>query len=303
MARMTTGTNANILNTEFFAKRWLEVLREELIVLELAVKEDAPRSSGKQVAWHRMANTTAKTTPLSEGADPTSPTDLVATIVNATLAEFGAYFEPAKLFISTAITGTMTEIVEAAAHEAGITLDTLCLVDALADAATTNDAGTDMTADDLLLASTTLRGNNAKAHPSTPGGGFYAGIFSAEQLFDMAGEGTVTWSTVKRDDFAASWISPFKGTPVTAALYGILPKITSNVQAVSSEEFSYVMGAQAFGAVSIDGDMMNPRVIITTPEQRTDKPLRNSGTVGWWAAFATELLDDNQLVETKSDVT
>ena len=37
-----------------------------------------------------------------------SPTDLVATVINATLQEFGAYFEPAKLFISTAITGTMT---------------------------------------------------------------------------------------------------------------------------------------------------------------------------------------------------
>jgi len=300
---MTTGTNSNILNTEFFAKRWLEVLREELIVLELAVKEQAPRNSGKQVAWHRMANVTAKTTPLAEGADPTSPTDLVATIVNATLQEFGAYFEPAKLFVSTAITGTMTEIVEAAAHEAGITFDTLCLTDALGDAATTKDAGTDMTADDLLEAATFLNGNAARSHRATPGGSFYAGIFSAEQLFDMAGEGTVTWATVKRDDFAASWLKPFRGTPASAALYGILPKISHNIQVVSSEEFAYVIADQAFGAVSIDGDMMNPRVIITNPEQRVDKPLRNSGTVGWWGAFATELLDDNQVREIKSDVT
>ncbi len=302
MARMTTSTNSNILNTEFFAKRWLEVLREELLCLPLAVKENAQHNSGKQVAWTRMANTTAKTTPLAEGSDPTSPTDLVATIINATLQEFGAYFEPAKLFISTAITGTMTEIVEAAAHEAGITLDTLCFTQALQDTTDINDPSADLTADQLLIAAQTLNGNAAKAHRATPGGAFYAGLFSANALFEMAGEGTVTWATVKREDFAASWISPFKGTPVTAALYGILPKISQNIQNDGTDELNYVIADQGFGAVSIDGDMMAPRVIVTTPEERTDKPLRNSGTVGWWAAFASELLDSNQVVEILSTI-
>lgn len=297
MARMTTGSNTNLLNTEFFAKRWLEVLREDLLCLPLAVKENAQRNAGKQVAWTRMANTTAKTTPLAEGADPTSPTDLVATVINGTLQEFGAYFEPAKLFISTAVSGTMTEIVEAAAHEAAITLDTLCFTQALQDTTDINDPSADLTAGDLLTAAQTLNGNGAKAHRATPGGAFYAGIFSANALFEMANEGDPKWSAVKRDDFAASWISPFKGTPVTAALFGILPKISQNIQNDSTDELNYVIADQGFGAVSIDGDMMAPRVIITNPEERTDKPLRNSGTVGWWAAFDAALLDSNQVVE------
>ena len=298
MARMTTGTNSNILNTEFFAKRWLEVLREDLLCLPLAVKENAAHNSGKQVAWTRMANVTAKTTPLAEGADPTSPTDLVATIINATLQEFGAYFEPAKLFISTAITGTMTEIVEAAAHEAAITLDTLCFTQALQDTGNVVDpSAAAMAAHDLNEAANLLNGFAAKAHHTTPGGAFYAGIFSAGALFDMMNEGVPAWELVKRDDFAASWLTPFKGTPVTAALYGILPKISHNIQTASNDDLNYVIADQGFGAVSIDGDMMAPRVIVTNPEERTDKPLRNSGTVGWWAAFASELLDSNQVIE------
>jgi len=302
MARMTTVTNSNILNTEFFAKRWLEVLREDLICLPLAVKENAPRNSGKQVAWTRMANVTAKTTPLAEGADPTSPTDLVATIINATLQEFGAFFEPAKLFISTAVTGTMTEIVEAAAHEAAITLDTLCFTQALQDTTDINDPSAILDANEFAIAATTLNANAAKPHHATPGGAFYAGIFGAKQLFDMVNEGTPAWSAVKRDDFAASWINPMRGTPVTAALFGILPQISHNIQNDGTDDLGYVLGDQSFGAVSIDGDMMAPRVIITTPEERTDKPLRNSGTVGWWAAFASELLDSNQTVEILSTI-
>ncbi len=297
MARMTTGTNSNILNTEFFAKRWLEVLREDLLCLPLAVKENAPMNSGKQVAWTRMANTTAKTTPLAEGADPTSPTDLVATVINGTLQEFGAYFEPAKLFISTSVTGTMTEIVEAAAHEAAITLDTLCFTQALQDTTDIDDPSSDLLAIHLLAAAQTLNTNAAKAHRDTPGGAFYAGIFSANALFEMMNEDTPTWLQVKRDDFSASWINPFKGTPVTAALYGILPKISHNIQNDGTDELNYVIADQGFGAVSIDGDMMAPRVIVTNPEERTDKPLRNSGTVGWWAAFDAALLDSNQVTE------
>jgi len=297
MARMTTSTNSNILNTEFFAKRWLEVLREDLLCLPLAVKENAPKNSGKQVAWTRMANTTAKTTPLAEGADPTSPTDLVATVINGTLQEYGAYFEPAKLFISTAVTGTMTEIVEAAAHEAAITLDTLCFTLALQDTTDIDDPSSDLKAIHLLAAAQTLNGNAAKAHRATPGGAFYAGIFSANALFEMMNEDTPTWLQVKRDDFSASWLNPFKGTPVTAALYGILPKISHNIQNDGTDELNYVIADQGFGAVSIDGDMMDPRVIITNPEDRTDKPLRNSGTVGWWSAFDAALLDSNQVTE------
>ena len=61
-----------------------------------------------------------------------------------------------------------------------------------------------------------------------------------------------------------------KGTPVTA-LYGILPKISQNIQNDGTDELGYVIADQGFGAVSIDGDMMAPRVIVTNPEQRTDK--------------------------------
>jgi hypothetical protein len=48
---------------------------------------------------------------------------------------------------------------------------------------------------------------------------------------------------------------------------------------------------------------MNPRVIITNPEERVDKPLRNSGTVGWWIAYVTEMIDANRLIEITSDAT
>ena len=46
-----------------------------------------------------------------------------------------------------------------------------------------------MAAHDLNEAANHLNGFAAKAHHATPGGAFYAGIFSAGALFDMMNEG------------------------------------------------------------------------------------------------------------------
>lgn len=43
--------------------------------------------------------------------------------------------------------------------------------------------------------------------------------------------------------------------------------------------------------------MMDPRVIITDPEQRVDVYLRNRGSVGWWVFWATTLIRSNATYE------
>jgi len=311
MARMTTSTNSGLLNTEFFAKRYLEVLRENLVTAAFAVRENVPRSSGKTIQWNRFPNQTAKTTPLSEGNDPPTSTDISETTVTATLQEFGGYFDVAKLFLSTAATGTKAEIVDAAAHEAAITIDTLIFTQALQDTTTTNTAAvTALTADKIRLMVAGLSNNAAKPHPMTPGGTFYPIILGPNELYDMLGEGVAWGSTVTTQaQTAPRWmqinatdrgvrgiVDPF---PMVSgpSVYGAIPYVTHNIQVSGTDQLIYVLAKQGFGAISIDGDFMNPRVIITDAESRVDKPLRNAGTIGWWVAFVSELLDSNQVSE------
>ena len=70
MAKITSTTNSNLLNTEFFARRFIERLDATTQLVPLARKEDAPRSSGKTVRWQYFttpsAATTARTTPSSD---------------------------------------------------------------------------------------------------------------------------------------------------------------------------------------------------------------------------------------------
>jgi N4-gp56 family major capsid protein len=202
---MTSTTNSNVLRSEFFSKRFVEALRETLVAVPLGRREDAPRSSGKKIIWHIPSNPSAATTPLSEGADPTSPQDFTFTTAEATLAEHGDYFEPAKLFISTAASGTMAEIVDAAGYQAAITMDTLAYTQSLQDATSINDAGAAFTADDIRLAVSELVANNAKPHPATPGGRYYCAILRGDATWRpvdylrgtevVAGSCNVFWHT------------------------------------------------------------------------------------------------------------
>jgi N4-gp56 family major capsid protein len=315
MARMTTGTNANLLLDVFHGKLFIDALRETLVVLPLALMEDAPRSSGKQVRWQYFGNPAAATTALAEGADPTTPTDLATTAATATLEEYGAYFEPAKLMLSTAASGTLAEIIKAAAYQAAITLDTLCFTQSLYDLTAAGGGATAaFTADNLRVAYQTLITASAKPHPKTSGGRYFAGVLSPEAMVDLMNEGAITaslttaatpiWQVVHATDSGVRGIADIPGVGDAKVMWGTELFVSQNVPSEAADQHNnYVIGNECFGAVSIDGDLLNPRVIVTTPEQRVDKPIRNSGTVGWWVAFASNSINTSSGVELLSDIT
>jgi len=291
----------------FHAKRFVETLRANLVALPLGTFEDAPRSSGKTVRWQFFSNPTPATTPLTEGSTPGTSEDLTTTPVTGVMAEYGDYFDVSRLLLTTAVSGTKEAIVEAAAYQAALSLDTLVYTDSLGDTTITNDAGTAMKAEDIRIAVQRLKQNNAKPHRSTPGGKFYCGLLSVEAAYDMMGEGAPVWFQAKSSDYESALTTPFEGTVPTAALYGCIIKTSTNIQRDTStspdNDLNYIVADNSFGVVSIDSDLMDPRVIITDPEQRVDLPLRNAGTVGWIVWFATNAFDSNRIIEILSDAT
>jgi hypothetical protein len=301
---MTTTTNANLLLDVFHANTFVEALRDTTIAARFGRRQMAPGNSGKVIRWQYFSNPSAVTTALSEGGDPTSPTDLSTTAVTATMAEYGAYFEPAKVMVSSAASGTLEEIIKASGWQAAISVDTLCYTQSLQDATNTNDAGTAMSIDDIRLCALELHGNNARPHPETTGGSRYAVLLSSEAYFDMIGEGAATWGAAKDEGIESAVDVNLNGQPSLRAgsAFGCQMYVSQNIQVASSEDLNYVLAKDAFGIVSLDSDVMDPRVIITTAEDRTDKPLRNAMTVGWWIYWVSELIDANRVVELKSDV-
>lgn len=302
----TTGLatfGANVLTPAYLQKMFEDPLHADLVAHPLAKDADLPVGMGKTVRWNRMSNPVAATTALTE-ADPTEATTLTTATVTATLKDYGTFYSYSEFLELTAIQDTIPEIVSQCGYQAALTVETLDFQLALTDN-TQIDAGVAMTAETVRVAAATIRGLDAKPHPATPGGGYYAGILSVEQAYDMMGEGSPTWMQAKSRDIEAALNLPWDQKPATSSLYGVLFKTTSVVttQSAATEEFGYIIGKGNFGAANIGpGTPLSPKVIATPPSARVDRPLRDQGTIGWKIYYASELLNAATGREIKSDI-
>ena len=319
MAVMGTGTanfGPNVLNDMWLEQQFIEALRARLVVQRLGKPSTLPENQGKTVRWQFFNNPTAKTSNLTEGATPGSTTDWTTTKVEAILLEYGGYTEFSKFLLKTAMSATQEEIAKGLGDEAAITIDRLNLNELAGATPVEVDAGAAMTVDFLRQGAAKLQQAGqttpgafgpAKPHPMTPGGQYYCAVLSAEAAYDMLGEGSPTWSQVKNDLIEANLRTPFEDTPASAAAYGCIVKISDNIQRDAGEspddDQNYVLGADAFGVASLATNVLDPSLIIIRPEQRTDKPLKNTGTAGWWLLYVAKVIDTKRYIQLLSGAT
>lgn len=303
----TTGLatfGANVVTPAYLQKIFEDPLHRDCVAVPLGKQADLPKGMGKTVRWNRMNNPTAATTALTEG-DPAEATTLTTATVTATLADYGTFYSYSEFLELTAISGTIPEIVEQCGYQAALTVETLVYQQALTDN-TQIDAGTALAAENIRVASATLHGLDAPHHPASPGGAYYCGIFSPEQVYDMMGEGAPTWVQAKNKEIEGSMYGPWGGgTVANAAIYDVIIKASTVVttQSASTEEFGYVIGKGNFGTAMVGpGTPISPAVYVTPPSARVDRPLRDQGTIGWKVYFVSELLYANTGREIKSDI-
>lgn len=307
MARMGTGTSnlgANLLTT-YLEKRFVSKLKAALLTAPLGKQSNLPEMAGNVVRWQFMSLPSAATTTIStEGADPTANA-FTTTTAEATVDEYGGYTDYSKHLIKTGLSGTLEEFVDGNAYQAAITIDTLN-IGVVDGSSTSSDAGTAMTAESVRTAASLLAANNAQPHPAT-GGKMFAAIFSVEAAYDMLGEGSPAWFQAKSSDYQAALMTPFDGTPQTGGLYNVLVKTSTNVQRDTTtspdDDLNVVVANDSFGIAALDTNVMQPRVIITTPEQLVSAPARNRGTAAWWILYAVVLFDNNRVCVIQSDAT
>lgn len=295
-----TNFGANVLPDVFVEKRFVDFLRDKLVAVPLGVPSTLPENNGKVVRWQFFTTPSAKTSAITtEGGDP-SAAGYTTTTAQATLSEYGSFGDFTRFLQDAAISGTMEELSRVHGYEAGLSLDSLTIA-SVDGSTTTVDAGTSMTAEAVRQAAAKLAINNAEFHRAT-GRTAFCGVLSAEQCYDMMGEGAPSWFQVKRDEYVRSLVRPFDGTPSATDIYNVVIKMSNNVQQVSSEDLGIVVADDSFGVAALDTNMLQPRLIIIRPEENIAAPLKNRGSIGWWALYATVNFDVNRIVQLKSDV-
>lgn len=304
------------LLARYLEKRFVPGLKARLLIHLLGVESTLPEGNGINVGWNLVSTPAPDTTAINatatnEGDDP-ADTALTSTRFDATLKEYGGNFKFSKMFIRAALSGTMDQVVDRMQYKAAISLDSLAYA-AADDTTTSVNSGTALTVDAIrqgvavLEGSGTLNSGMALPHPKSPGGKYFILAASPEAAYDMIGEGSPTFSQVKSRDVESAFTTPLQDTPDSAGVYGAIVKITSvatrNTATSPDDDQNVLVGSDAFGVASLDDATMDPRVIVTMPDQLVSAPARNRGTVAYWFLYASTNFDSKRSALILSDAT
>lgn len=300
----TTGTTslAGLYNAAYLEKTFVSTLKKRLLAAKFGVDSTMPEGVGAtKVRWQYFTAPAAITTSLgsSEGEDGTAVA-ATTTTVTATLGEYTGYTDFSKFLMQTALSGTIEKFAEMLGYQAALSIDTLAL-DPLDASTTSVDAGTAMTADFVRQGVAALEVANALPHRAT-GGQYYVGLFHADSLYDMAGEGAPTWAEAKNELQRNGLVELFKDTPPTSAIYNCLLFKTNNVPTASSNWNNLILADESFGVAALNQDVMNPSLIRTMPSENVASKARNKGSIAWWYLFAAALFDNNRVCVAFADV-
>ena len=192
MALTTTGTLSSVVKA-YYDKRFLMRAEAEFVYKQLGKIGTTPKGEGKTVVWNRYTNPTAKTSALTEGTDPT-PSGLSATLISATISQYGNFEQVTDILSLTAIDNSIASAVDLLAYEAALSIDTVIrniavagtnVIHASGVADRTAIAATNVaTVADVRKAVRELKGNNAKPQS----GGTYMAVIHPDVEYDLQGD-------------------------------------------------------------------------------------------------------------------
>lgn len=291
MSWTTATLGGNVTGSEWIERTFIRPLRDTLIVAPLGRPSTLPEHMSNTVRW-QFVDTPAAAVSITEGTDPATSTDYTTTTAEVDLWEYGGYTEYSEYLEMVGVTAIMEEFVKGAAFQASVTIDTRCLTILASGITSDTDVGVALTADDLRARAQALHLLNVEYHPSSPG--YYKYITNSNGWFDMAGEGTPAWFQAKDVRIQEAMLKPGSGGVGANAIYDVMASLTENIQTSGGNDLTFLIGADAFGVAALRTDVLNPRVILTSPEQLVSAPIRNRGTIGWKCFFNSVVIDANR---------
>lgn len=303
MAATTTSTLSSVVKA-YYDKRFLMRAEAEFVYKQMGRVGVIPRNEGKTVVWNRYTNPTAKNTALTEGTDPT-PAGLSATLISATVSQYGNYEQVTDILSLTAIDNTISSAIDLLAYEAALTIDTVIrdivvagsnVLYASGVANRTSIAATNVTTvADVRKSVRELKGNNAKPMAN----GSYMAAIHPDVEYDLQGDSN--WTNAVQ--YTTNGVDRIYNGEV-GKLYGVrflnttqAPVLTNSGSAGTEVYQSMFFGMESFGV----SELQNLNTFVDSPSPRS--ALRLYSDVGWKAGFATKILNDNFMVRLESAAT
>lgn len=307
------GSNPGLTNTMqiFYDRVFLERAKTELRHDFGAQVKNVPMNSGKTVYFTRFTPLALATTALSEAANPTA-TDMTATTVSATLADYGAYTTVGSLYSMTSIESGLTEHVDIHGQNAGETIDRLIRTElnsggtsavvstATAAALTAIRTSDTLTGLEVRIMARTLKTNKARKFP----GGLFRAVIGQYAAMDLMGNSE--WLDAHRyttsDAIERGVVGKLHGVEFVETndpLIALSAGFSTSATNVANVHTSFFFGQNAYGVINL-GSISAPKIYVKNPgPNSTDNPLDQFSTVGWKMPFATKVLNANWVIALK----
>lgn len=299
-AQVTTGLTQEM--SVYYEKVFLARAEYEYIFNQGAQMRDQPANEGKQVNFTRHTPLAHATTSLTEGTNP-SETNLTATTVSATLAEYGNSVRISRFLSLTSIDANNKEKIEVVGQNMGETLDELVRNELFTGATVQFGGGVTaltaitsamvMSVIELRKAARTLKKNKALKYQSQIAP--WLGKLGPDTSYDLQNDSTYINADIY-DNGAERLYNGELGKIVGVRLIESYNQYSESSTVTVFSNF--IHGDQAFGVIDLVGDKPQLYIIPHTQIDSGNAAGRFS-LVSWACAFVPKTLNASWLVNVK----
>jgi N4-gp56 family major capsid protein len=294
---VVTGTTNPELFPQYYERKLLAYVKENLVANRYGQKFSLPPNSGKTAVFTAFEPLPVNTTPITFQPTPTSGASLATRQVSVTVEEYANYIDLDDFTDITSFVPLMDRAVDLLAYNAQQTLDRIAMRELTsgtnviyAGNVTSRNAldGTrKLTKTEIRKAVIQLERENIPKFPD----GYYVCIIHPDKLLDLFTDSElITLSIAKRDALEKGYVGEFFGVKFvsTTAVPVVRNSMGQNVY------LTLVLGDNAYGVVDIDGNTL--RTVYTNIDK-----LGRVKTVGWRAFYAVKRLYEPAIVRIESN--
>jgi N4-gp56 family major capsid protein len=299
MAVVTGVTNPELF-PQYYERKLLAYVKQNLPVLDYGQKFSLPLNSGKTAIFTRFSPLPLAKTPITYQPTPATGANLSTQQVSVSLDEYGNYIELDDFTNITSFTPLMDIAINRLSYNAKQSLHSIAMDELTAGTNVIYAGGVSsrdkldgtkpLTKTEIRKAATLLKRNDIPPFAD----GYYVCFIHPDKVNDLfTDQDLIMLSMTKRDPIAQGYIGEFAGVRfIETTAMPIVPNGNSNSPANVYQ--TLVVGSDAYGVVDLDGNTLQ------TTYANLDK-LGRVKTVGWRAYFATKRLYEPAIVRIESN--
>jgi N4-gp56 family major capsid protein len=299
MAIITGITNPELF-PQYYERKLLQYVKQNLPVLDYGQKFSMPQNSGRIAVFTRFAPIPITKDPITFKPTPTSGASLTTQQVSVAIEEYANYIDLDDFTNITSFTPLMDVAIDRLSYNAKQTLHAVAM-DELTAGTNVIYAGGVSSRDKLdgtkKLSKTEIRQaatllKRADIPPFQDG--YYVCFIHPDKVNDLfTDQELIMLSMSKRDPISQGYIGEYAGVRfIETTAMPIVPNGNTNTPADVYQ--TLIVGSNAYGVVDLDG------TTLQTVYSNLDK-LGRVKTVGWKAYFTTKRLYEPAIVRIESN--